>query len=111
MNETMKHYALGMLLKQINESEFDKIEVSKVDRGVCVRMAGQTYGIIGALGADVADVSKSSDIPVEDVIAFVGMAAELATMGESEVVENKQFESREQMLDFVKDIFNKKGDK
>lgn len=109
MNDIEKSFALGMLLKQINESEFDKLEVSKVDGGVCVMMAGQTYGIIGALGAALADLNKGIEMDLDDLSALVRMAAEIALMGECHEKSHKQFESREEMLDFMKNLFKKGG--
>lgn len=110
MNDSVKNFALAMLHSQINNSEFDRIEITKIDGGVCVAMSGQTYGIIGALGAAVADISKSCNMPITDLVNLIGMAAEIAVQGRCE--ENSHtFENREQMMDFVKKFFGKEGDK
>lgn len=108
MNEIERNFALGMLLNQIHDSEFDKLEVSKVDGGVCVAMAGQTYGIIGALGAALADLHKGLDMELDDLAVLVRMAADIALMGECKE-DHKQFKSREEMLDFMKNFFEKGG--
>lgn len=108
MNDIEKSFALGMLSKQINESEFDKLEVSKVDGGVCVMMAGQTFGIIGALGAALADLNKGIEMGLDDLTVLVRMAAEIALMGECHE-RHEQFESRKDMLDFMKNFFEKGG--
>ena len=110
MNETMKEFALGMLAKQINDSIFEKLEVTKVNNGICVTMGGQTFGVIGALGAVVADLSSECGMPMDELTNFVRMAAEIISQTR-EIGTSKQFDSKEEMADFVKKFFAKEGDK
>lgn len=104
----MKDCAMAMLAEKIITSKFERLQVNKMNGGMAVGMEGQTFGIIGALGAAVADLSKSSEIPVDELIGFVNMSAQLARYCADE--QHKQDKGKK-MMEFFNNCFNKKGDK
>lgn len=109
MSDTIKDYALAMLTKQMYTSDFTNLEVKKVDDGVCVTLQGQTFGIIGALGAAVVDLSLSSELSIEELTTFIRMAAEVVSKAPREEV-SRAFQNKDEMMDFVKKFFNKEGE-
>lgn len=110
MDDFVKDYAMAKLCHQINESEFNKLEVTKVEEGLSVSMDGQTFGIIGALGVAVADLSLSADMTIDEAISFVRMSAELAIQCR-QPDEKDCTVSTEKFLNFMQSIFKKEGDK
>lgn len=107
MNEMLKDCAMAMLAEKIITSKFERLQVNKIEGGMAVGMEGETFGIIGAIGAAVADLSKSSGIPVDEMIGFVAMSAQLARQCADE--HNKEDKGKK-MMEFFNNCFNKKGD-
>lgn len=109
MNEFMKDCALQMLAQKIQESQFNLLNVTKQDESMIVSVDGETYGIIGALGAIVADVSKNCGAELDEFINYVHMAAQIAIKC-AELTESHEFQSTESMMKFFNSCF-KEGDK
>lgn len=108
MNEMLKDCAMAMLAEKIVKSKFERLEVRKIDGGMAVGMEGETFGIVGAIGASVADLSKSSEIPLDEMISFVAMAAHVARQC-ADACDKK--DNSKKMMEFFTKCFNKEGDK
>lgn len=111
LTESMKEVVKGLLSKEIADSAFNSLTIKKVsENSTSLSMDGQTFGVIGALGIVLADISEHGGLPLNTVIALTGLAAEICA-------DAKQYEHHSSSNDttnftqMFNSIFGKKEDK
>lgn len=73
--EKFEKLALEMLgynvARAYSESKFEKLAITKMEGGLTVEADGQFFGLVGALGAAVANIAKVSDTPLDQLLDYV----------------------------------------